>query len=141
MGIRESSKGKKMTYSFLFLIFALGSSEALKCLQCQSTKAAIDKDCVDGKVSKGMNCTGIMAQADGCTVNMVSEPEMWTRSCCKGQACLDADSDALGVWVYNESCKSDNCNTMDPRNGVSSALSVHALGLSVALMMALAAMI
>merc|ERR1711892_1039297 len=125
-------KTKKMTYSFPLLIFALGSSEALNCLVCISGTGAVDKDCVDGNVSKSKTCSGTFAGADGCMVMKTTVGEAWARSCCKTPACLDVDTETLGVWVYNESCKTDNCNTMDPSKTASGVSSVHILGLSLA---------
>ena len=38
----------KMALLFLFLMVTLRYSEALKCLQCQSTETAPDQDCING---------------------------------------------------------------------------------------------
>eukprot|EP00090_Calanus_glacialis_P019725 TRINITY_DN3025_c0_g1_i1.p1 TRINITY_DN3025_c0_g1~~TRINITY_DN3025_c0_g1_i1.p1 ORF type:complete len:131 (+),score=10.96 TRINITY_DN3025_c0_g1_i1:72-464(+) len=118
----------KVALSLLFLMLALSYSEALKCLQCTSATLLEDKDCING-ATKSTECLAAM-QADGCMVTKSSLLGGWARTCCVGALCVDNDTNVGGAQVWNESCKTDGCNTMDPsKSGVSS---VHTFGLPLA---------
>merc|ERR1719186_1187949 len=97
----------------LSLHLVLLPCDALKCLQCVSSTTSEDADCVEGNLSKSKNCED---DADGCLVMYKDIGDLYDRSCCIGDdECLNEVKN--GIWV--ESCKTDNCNTMDPRNGSS----------------------
>merc|ERR1711872_22624 len=108
------------------------SQSVSSCLRCDTTDnkgAKLDTACVNGDSSKKSKCG--TATLDGCLtwVNRNGNVTRWKRDCCSNK-----NNGALGVkcenrhdgteWenrpaVYNdvESCTSNDCNTMDPRNG------------------------
>merc|ERR1712227_195197 len=121
---------KTFLLAFTLLMLSIQGSEAkrLSCLQCESMVGAESAECVDG--------TG---EAAGQSYTS------WTRTCCVGNettlaSCSDfhQDQDLQGVSLHYDQtwCKTDNCNTGDPRNSANALVPVLTILLATLVVMA-----
>eukprot|EP00090_Calanus_glacialis_P016430 TRINITY_DN25727_c0_g1_i1.p1 TRINITY_DN25727_c0_g1~~TRINITY_DN25727_c0_g1_i1.p1 ORF type:complete len:153 (+),score=11.08 TRINITY_DN25727_c0_g1_i1:43-501(+) len=115
-------------FFFFVLISIFSYSEALKCHQCKSTtmnkKLMKEFDLI---CEHATNTTSKVCEADnddGCSVGFYrfrNDVVSWVRGCCGkfDSPCLDGIPDADQTWgtkSWHVSCRTDNCNTMDPRS-------------------------
>merc|ERR1712106_379547 len=112
--------GKAALLSCAILFTYLSTSQAVRCLMCASY-AGSSPACEAGTIHQpsgvvSMECA--LAWTEGCKVMVFKVPrigDVWTRGCCGGifPQCRNT-SDHFSVGV---SCKTDNCNTMNPKTG------------------------
>merc|ERR1712083_5512 len=136
MGTQSTKANMKTSQLALTLVLlALQGSKAGKVASCLTCAGDGDSDCAKG-TGTGTACPPAMA--DGCYVTATAaavdgwEPSTaWVRGCCVGNStnqpgiCSDYHEDVSqnGVSGHIDQtwCDTDDCNTMDPRTGGSSA--------------------
>merc|ERR1740128_303338 len=114
-----------MCYKLVIIVMALLSFtlppiSTVQCLMCASY-AGSSPGSETGTISPGVSshmCPGSLPWTDGCKVMVFKVPrigEIWTRGCCGGifPKCQDSDTH----FAVGTSCRTNNCNTMDPRHG------------------------
>merc|ERR1712211_92434 len=134
--------------AFTLVMLSIQGSEAkrLSCLQCESAVGSESSECVDGTV-EGKECP--LGMADGCIVIAATGEAAgqsytsWTRTCCVGNettlaSCSDFHQDLQGVSLHYDQtwCKTDNCNTGDPRNSANALVPVLTILLATLVVMA-----
>jgi len=111
---------------FLLLTTVLSSkAEVNSCLQCVSSKEEPLPACEQGSLDQAKPCEE--GRQDGCQVQVESDLSsnvaiVWHRDCCGSTTGGCSSTHEAGKDRI--SCKSENCNTMDPRSGAPSFASL-----------------